>query len=66
MAISAKLTKSHRLTIPKDIRVALGWRPGQKLVFALKSGSVMLTPMPAHEELRGRTRIASSGKRNVS
>ena len=48
-----KLSKKHRIAIPKSICKRQGWRAGQEFVFLPKGRSVVLVPFPNHEGLFG-------------
>ena len=53
MADTATLSEKFQISIPKAVRTAQQWKPGQKFVFIPKGGSVLLVPVPTIEELRG-------------
>ena len=48
----ATLSSKFQISIPKAIRTARKWQPGQKFAFIPKDGGVMLVPIPRREDLR--------------
>ncbi|RVT41796.1 AbrB/MazE/SpoVT family DNA-binding domain-containing protein [Sphingobium algorifonticola] len=40
---AGKLTVKHQVTIPRDVRVALGLKAGDHVVFAIEDGQAVLT-----------------------
>ncbi|MGO9740742.1 MAG: AbrB/MazE/SpoVT family DNA-binding domain-containing protein [Roseiarcus sp.] len=53
MAKFAKLSASYQVTIPKDVREQLGWRPGEQLAFVPKGHGVLIMRVPEREDLVG-------------
>ena len=53
MANTATLSSRGRITIPKDVRTAQGWKAGQVLAFIPKGAGVPLVPAPTDDELFG-------------
>ncbi len=40
---AGKLTVKHQVTIPRDVRAALGLKAGDHVVFAIEDGQAVLT-----------------------
>ena len=53
MANTAILSSRFRITIPKEVREAQDWKPGQKFAFIPKDGGYLLVPGPTIQDLRG-------------
>lgn len=51
--MTAALSGTFRIGIPKAVRAARGWEAGQVLAFVPKGAGVMLVPVPTKERLRG-------------
>ena len=49
----ATLSSKFQISIPKAIRSARKWQPGQKFAFIPKDGGVLLVPVPRWEDLAG-------------
>jgi AbrB family looped-hinge helix DNA binding protein len=49
----ATLSSKFQISIPKAIRSAWKWQPGQKFAFIPRDGGVMLVPVLRWEELAG-------------
>ena len=49
---AGKLTVKHQVTIPRDVRKALGLKAGDHVVFAIEDGQAVLTKadMPETED----------------
>jgi AbrB family looped-hinge helix DNA binding protein len=47
------LSQKHRIEIPKEIRDATGWKPGDRLAFIPKGHGLMLVRVPTLPELYG-------------
>jgi len=60
MKLVAKLSANFRITVPKAIRTARGWKAGQEFAFIPKRYGVLLVPVPKPEDLAG----LASGARN--
>jgi AbrB family looped-hinge helix DNA binding protein len=58
---SATLSSKFQISIPKDVREALGLKPGQKLAFINTGTSIRLVPQPAILDLVGIARGANTG-----
>ncbi len=52
----ATLSSKFQISIPKALRTAQNWQPGQKFAFIPKDGGVMLVPVPRQEDLAGSMR----------
>jgi AbrB family looped-hinge helix DNA binding protein len=48
---SAKLSASFQISIPRAIRTARGWQPGQEFVFIPQGEGILLMPVPKLNEL---------------
>lgn len=53
MSDTATLSSKFQISIPKAVRVAQNWAPGQEFVFIPKGAGVLLVPVPKLEYLRG-------------
>ena len=47
------LSSKFQISIPKEVRVSQGWRPGQKFAFIPKGKGYELVPVPKLEDLIG-------------
>jgi AbrB family looped-hinge helix DNA binding protein len=56
----ATLSSKFQISIPKAIRSARNWQPGQKFAFIPRDGGVMLVPIPRLEDLAGSMRGANT------
>ncbi len=56
----ATLSTKYQISIPKEVREARNWKPGQKFAFLHKESGVLLVPVPTDEELFGIAKGASS------
>jgi AbrB family looped-hinge helix DNA binding protein len=56
---TATLSAKFQISIPKDVRVARGWQPGQVFAFIPKGEAVLMVPVPQREELLGLARGAN-------
>ncbi|MBI3506804.1 MAG: AbrB/MazE/SpoVT family DNA-binding domain-containing protein [Proteobacteria bacterium] len=61
MNVLAKLSSKFRITIPKAVRAAPGWKVGQAIAFVPKSEGLLLVPVPTRESLAGLVRGARTG-----
>ena len=61
MAEVTTLSSKFQISIPKAIRAAQRWEPGQKFAFIPKGGGVFLVPVPKRNTLAG---IAKGAKAN--
>jgi AbrB family looped-hinge helix DNA binding protein len=52
----ATLSSKFQISIPKAVRAARKWQPGQKFAFVPKDGGIMLVPVPGQEDLAGSMR----------
>ncbi len=50
---TARLSAKFQISIPKAIRSAQGWRPGQVFAFIPKGEGLLLVPIPRVEDLAG-------------
>jgi AbrB family looped-hinge helix DNA binding protein len=57
---TATLSSKYQISVPKDVRDALGLVPGQKLAFIHTGCGVRLVPQPAVAELIGIARGADT------
>jgi AbrB family looped-hinge helix DNA binding protein len=62
MADIAVLSKGFRISIPKDVRDAQDWRPGQRFAFLPRGDSLLLVPVPNREDLAGIVKGATAGR----
>ena len=53
MASTATLSSRYWITIPKEVREAQDWKPGQQFAFIPKDGGYPLVPGPTIQDLRG-------------
>jgi len=53
MPDTATLSAKFQISIPKAVRNAHHWKPGQEFAFIPKGTGVLLVPVPAPEELFG-------------
>ncbi len=58
MSVIATLSTKFQISIPKAVREAQDWRPGQEFVFIPKGAGVLVMPAPKAEELAGIARGA--------
>lgn len=61
MTATATLSSKFQISIPKEVREAQSWRPGQEFVFIPKGSGVLVVPVPKIEDLAGIAR----GARNL-
>lgn len=54
------LSSKYQISIPKEVREAQGWKPGQKFAFVPSGKGVVLVPVLSFEELRGIARGANT------
>lgn len=57
---TARLSATFQISIPKSVRAARGWRPGQVFSFIPKGEGMMLVPVPPLEALAGMARGAAA------
>jgi AbrB family looped-hinge helix DNA binding protein len=57
---TAKLSARFKISVPKAIRTAMGWRPGQVFALIPKGQGILLMPIPTLDELSG---LAHSAQR---
>lgn len=60
MTTIATLSAKFQISIPKALRSAKQWKPGQKFAFVPKGVGVMLVPVPDIDDLRGLAKGADS------
>ena len=53
MEVGARLTSKGQLTIPKDVRDALGLRTGDQVTFRVQAGGAVISKVPDFLELAG-------------
>ncbi|MCX7381498.1 MAG: AbrB/MazE/SpoVT family DNA-binding domain-containing protein [Alphaproteobacteria bacterium] len=53
------LSSKFQISIPKSVRTARHWQPGQMFAFVPKGESMLLVPVPGREELAGIARGAN-------
>lgn len=56
----ATLSSKFQISIPKSVRDARHWQPGQVFAFVPKGESVLLVPVPRQEDLAGLARGANT------
>jgi AbrB family looped-hinge helix DNA binding protein len=61
MTATATLSSKFQISIPKEVREAQAWQPGQEFVFIPKGSGVLVVPVPKIEDLAGIAR----GARNL-
>ncbi len=47
------LSAKFQISVPKAVRAAMRWRPGQAFAFVPKGAGVMLIPVPDAQDLAG-------------
>ncbi|MEQ1930666.1 MAG: AbrB/MazE/SpoVT family DNA-binding domain-containing protein [Parvularculaceae bacterium] len=60
MTDTATLSEKFQISIPKAVRTARQWKPGQKFTFVPKGSGVLLVPVPELAELYGGAKGANS------
>ncbi|HXY58373.1 MAG TPA: AbrB/MazE/SpoVT family DNA-binding domain-containing protein [Methylocystis sp.] len=50
---TAKLSAKFQISIPRSVRTAKGWSPGQLFAFIPKGEGVLIVPVPEAERLAG-------------
>jgi AbrB family looped-hinge helix DNA binding protein len=60
MGDTTTLSSKYQISIPKSVRTAQKWKPGQKFAFIPDGRSVLLVPVPEREELVGIARGADT------
>jgi len=60
MAETATLSSKFQIAIPKAIRAAQRWEPGQAFACIPKGPGVLLMPVPKRESLKGLARATSA------
>ncbi len=53
MSDTATLSSKFQISIPKAVRTARNWKPGQEFAFIPKGSGVLLVPVPKIEDLAG-------------
>lgn len=53
MANTATLSEKFQISIPKEVREAQNWKPGEKIAFIPDGAGVKLVRVPTLDELRG-------------
>ena len=59
MTASATLSSKYQISIPKEVRERMAWKPGQKIAFIAKADGILLVPIPEREALAGIARGAN-------
>ncbi len=59
MTATATLSSKFQISIPKSVREAEGWMPGQKFVFLPKGAGFVLVPVPRPKDLAGSAKDAN-------
>ena len=59
MANTTTLSSEFQITIPKEVREAQNWKPGQELALITKESGVLLVPVPDDEAMFGIAKGAS-------
>jgi AbrB family looped-hinge helix DNA binding protein len=57
---TATLSSKYQISIPKRVREAHGWKPGQEFAFIPRGKHVVLVPVPELEDLMGIARGANT------
>ncbi len=57
---TATLSSKYQISIPKAVREAHDWKPGQEFAFVPKGRHVVLVPVPTLEDLKGIARDADT------
>jgi AbrB family looped-hinge helix DNA binding protein len=60
MPDTATLSAKFQISIPKAVRTALHWQPGQEFAFIPKGTGVLLVPVPERANLAGVARGANT------
>ena len=61
MSNVTSLSSRFRISLPKAVREAHGWRPGQRFAFLPKGGGVAIIPVVEPGELSGIAKGANGG-----
>ena len=59
MSATARLSTKFQISIPKEVREANRWRPGQEFAFVPRGRGVVLVPVPTLDELFGSAKGAN-------
>lgn len=65
MDVAAKVTSKGQVTVPKDVRAALGIEEGDTVIFHVEGGRALMERSPNFLDLAGSLR-APAAKRNVA
>ncbi len=57
---TAKLSSKFQISIPKSVRAARSWQPGQVFAFIPKGEGLLLVPVPRLDDLAGVARGANA------
>ena len=60
MGVSGKISSKYQISIPKEVRERLGWRPGQEVLFVPHGKGVVLMPRRDIDSLRGLAKGANT------
>ena len=60
MSDTATLSAKFQIAIPKALRDARQWEPGQEFAFIPKGAGVLLVPVPERSELAGMAKRAKA------
>ena len=53
MRNTARLSSKFQISIPKEVREAQDWKPGQEFAFVPNGKTVTIVPVPTLDELLG-------------
>jgi AbrB family looped-hinge helix DNA binding protein len=53
MGATATLSSKYQISVPKAVREAHRWQPGQQFVFIPKALGVLMVPVPGLDALQG-------------
>jgi AbrB family looped-hinge helix DNA binding protein len=59
---TARLSSKFQISIPKSVRAARSWKPGQVFAFIPKGKGMLLVPVPELDELVGLAQGATPGE----
>ncbi len=53
MVVSAKITSKSQITLPKEVRMLLGVKPGSVIVFEQEGAKIVVKPGRTLQEFKG-------------